>query len=412
MFRNLQCRLCKSNNLIDFLNLGQQSFTGIFPEDKDTRVPHGDLTLQRCEVCTLVQLAHTYDKSIMYGMNYGYRSSLNDSMKLHLQEISRFIKDSVTFKSGDVIVDIGSNDGTFLSFFEGKDLIRIGVDPTIKKFSSSYSAEITTIPDFFNRDVYSSASNKPAKFISSISMMYDLDDPIGFASDVADCLDKEGAWFFEQSYLGLMIEKLAYDTICHEHLEYYSAETIKRILEQVGLVVKDMKLNSVNGGSIAVLAVKKSNRLAGHCKEFIELLHRERITGLNTGEKLVKFRKEVEEHRQQLKSQIEEFISSGKRVAALGASTKGNVLLQYCDLDSTKISFIGDVNRDKFGCVTPGTLIPIIQESEVFERAPDVILILPWHFQETFLRKTSSFIDKGGIVVFPLPKIQVLQKLI
>jgi len=209
-----------------------------------------------------------------------------------------------------------------------------------------------------------------------------------------------------------MIEKLAYDTICHEHLEYYSAETIKRILEQVGLVVKDMKLNSVNGGSIAVLAVKKSNRLAGHCKEFIELLHRERITGLNTGEKLVKFRKEVEEHRQQLKSQIEEFISSGKRVAALGASTKGNVLLQYCDLDSTKISFIGDVNRDKFGCVTPGTLIPIIQESEVFERAPDVILILPWHFQETFLRKTSSFIDKGGIVVFPLPKIQVLQKLI
>jgi hypothetical protein len=409
MVLNKRCRLCKSSNLVEFLNLGRQYFTGIFPRNTDTVVPSGDLILQRCETCSLVQLAHTYDKEIMYGMNYGYQSSLNESMKRHLESIARFIKKNVQLKRGDIILDIGSNDGTFLSFFGDLGLVRIGIDPTIAKFASSYAPGITKVPDFFSKATFKDISRKPAKFISSISMMYDLDDPISFASDIADCLDPDGAWFFEQSYLGLMLDRLAYDTICHEHLEYYSGETIKKILDSVGLIVKKMNLNDTNGGSIAILAVKRKKSSENHCKEFQMLLNDELESGINTRDKLITFGNKVEVHRNQLKNLIEDFVDSGKKVFALGASTKGNVLLQYCELDSTKILAIGEVNEDKFECITPGTRIPIVSESEVFNEDPEVLLILPWHFKETFLRKTVDFVKKGGVVVFPLPELQILQ---
>jgi len=391
------------------LSLGEQHLTGVFPKNSETKVLSGELTLQRCEECTLVQLGHSYDKNLMYGMNYGYQSSLNDSMKFHLKTIAETINHYVNLSDGDVIVDIGSNDGTFLSFFENLGLRRVGIDPTISKFADSYHPDIIKVPEFFTKDSFNSVSDKPAKFISSIAMMYDLDDPVNFALQVYDCLDENGFWFFEQSYLGLMLEKLAYDTICHEHLEYYSAYTIHNILNKTGFLVRSIELNSINGGSIAILASKKKSESDEHCDEFIALLKDELNEGLNTSDKLIEYSNSVKLHRSDLIKVVNKFLSQGKTISALGASTKGNVLLQYCGLDFAKISMIGDVNKDKFGCITPGTFIPIVPESRVLDQNPDVILILPWHFKDTFLRKTASFVDRGGIVIFPLPTIQILQ---
>lgn len=408
MTRNLKCRLCGSRQLLDMLSLGDQQLTGVFPRNTETQVLSGELSLQRCEECTLVQLGHSYDKNLMYGMNYGYQSSLNDSMKFHLKTIAERVSNYLNFTDGDVIVDIGSNDGTFLSFFENFGLKRIGIDPTISKFADSYHPDIIKVPEFFTKDSFNSASDKSAKFISSISMMYDLDDPVNFAFQVHDCLDNNGFWFFEQSYLGLMLEKLAYDTICHEHLEYYSAYTIHNILNRTGFSVRNIELNSINGGSIAILASKKKSASDGHCDEFMALLKNELDEGLNTSEKLIEYSDSVKLHRNDLIELINKYLLQGKTISALGASTKGNVLLQYCGLDRTKISMIGDVNPDKFGCVTPGTHIPIVPESEVFELNPDIILILPWHFEETFTNKTKSFVKNGGIVIFPLPTIKLL----
>jgi len=341
-------------------------------------------------------------------MNYGYQSSLNDSMKFHLKTIAEKIRDYLNFTDGDVIVDIGSNDGTFLSFFENLGLKRVGIDPTISKFADSYHSDIIKVPEFFTKDSFNSVSDKSAKFISSISMMYDLDDPVNFALQVHGCLDDNGFWFFEQSYLGLMLEKLAYDTVCHEHLEYYSAYTIHNILNKTGFLVRSIELNSINGGSIAILASKKKNETDEHCEEFITLLNDELSQGLNTRDKLIAYSDNVKLHRDDLVKVVNKFLLQGKTISALGASTKGNVLLQYCGLDRTKISMIGDVNPDKFGCVTPGTHIPIVPESKVFDLKPDVILILPWHFEETFMNKTKSFVKNGGIVIFPLPTIKLL----
>ena len=408
MTRNLKCRLCGSKQLLDMLNLGDQYLTGVFPKNPETKVLSGELTLQRCEECTLVQLGHSYDKNLMYGMNYGYQSSLNDSMKFHLKTIAKRIRDYLSLLEGDVIVDIGSNDGTFLSFFENLGLKRVGIDPTIRKFADSYHPDIIKVPEFFTKDSFNSVTDKPAKFISSISMIYDLDDPVNFALQVHDCLDDNGFWFFEQSYLGLMLEKLAYDTICHEHLEYYSAFTIHNILNRTGFIVRNIELNSINGGSIAILASKKKSESDEHCDEFIALLKDELNEGLNTSDKLIKYSDNVKLHRENLIKVVNRYLLQGKTISALGASTKGNVLLQYCGLDRTKISMIGDVNPDKFGCVTPGTHIPIVPESKVFELDPDIILILPWHFEETFTNKTEDFVKNGGIVIFPLPTIKLL----
>ena len=408
MTRNLKCRLCGSTQLLEMLSLGDQQLTGVFPKNTETQVLSGELSLQRCEECTLVQLGHSYDKNLMYGMNYGYQSSLNDSMKFHLKTIAEKIRDYLNFTDGDVIVDIGSNDGTFLSFFENLGLKRVGIDPTISKFADSYHSDIIKVPEFFTKDSFNSVSDKSAKFISSISMMYDLDDPVNFALQVHGCLDDNGFWFFEQSYLGLMLEKLAYDTVCHEHLEYYSAYTIHNILNKTGFLVRSIELNSINGGSIAILASKKKNETDEHCEEFITLLNDELSQGLNTRDKLIAYSDNVKLHRDDLVKVVNKFLLQGKTISALGASTKGNVLLQYCGLDRTKISMIGDVNPDKFGCVTPGTHIPIVPESKVFDLKPDVILILPWHFEETFMNKTKSFVKNGGIVIFPLPTIKLL----
>ena len=403
-----KCRICDSTELFEFMNLGHQYYTGVFPKTKEQIVPIGELKLQICLNCKLVQLAESFDKSAMYGSNYGYQSGLNDSMREHLNNIADFLKQSITFSKGMTIVDIGSNDGTFLSFFQNMGINRIGIDPTISKFYQMYDKEIIKVSDFFNANAFNSISKNRAKLITSISMTYDLEDPVAFAKDINQCLEEDGYWFFEQSYLGLMIEKMAYDTVCHEHIEYYSAKSISVILDTAGFVVQSFVLNETNGGSIAVLASKKSSINQNHSIGFLELLQNEMQVGLNSTDYLLQFANDVSNHRDNLIDKVNSFIKKGNTVAALGASTKGNVLLQYCGFSSLQISLIGEINPDKFGSLTPGSNIPIVSEVDLFNSNPSVIIILPWHFKSTFLKKTEEFRKKGGIVLFPLPSIELV----
>ena len=402
-----KCRLCKAIKVRSVLKLGMQAYTGIFPNSKNQNLPKGELDLGICMDCSLVQLTESFDSKIMYGLNYGYKSSLNESMAEHLKKISIFLRNEIELKSNDVMVDIGSNDGTFLSFFgDIGSLIRIGIDPTIVKFEDYYENDIVKIPDFFDKEIFEHISSEKAQLITSISMMYDLENPIKFAEDISQCLKDTGYWFFEQSYLGLMIEKLAYDTICHEHIEYYSATTIKIILDRTGFLVEKFALNNTNGGSIAILARKKVRTPQNHCVEFLNFVEKERKSKLNELQTLEEFAEKVTQHKQALFNFIQKQVTNGKKVMALGASTKGNVLLQYCGLDQSQILNVGEINNDKLGHFTPGTNIPIISEEEVFKYNPDILLILPWHFRETFIKKTVKFRQNGGKVLFPLPNIE------
>jgi hypothetical protein len=390
--------------------LGEQALTGVFPKSRTEKITTGPIELVQCvgvDKCGLVQLKQSYDLSEMYGMNYGYRSGLNASMVTHLHSKVEKILASDVLNPGDLIIDIGSNDGTTLRAYPVKKYQLVGVDPTGVKFSSYYPPEIELIVDFFSAEVVKSAlSGKTAKVITSFSMFYDLEDPVAFAREVERALDEEGVWIFEQSYLPAMLRTNSFDTICHEHLEFYSLKQINWIASRAGLKVLDVEFNNINGGSFSITAAKSSSKRQVNTEWLDKIIDEENALGLGTTEAFDEFKGRVEESRQALLKFLNEAKSSGKTVCGLGASTKGNVLLQYFGIDASLLSVIGEVNEDKFGSFTPGTLIPLAAEADVLNSNPDYLLVLPWHFRNFFLALPSM---KGRKLVFPLPQFEIIE---
>jgi NDP-4-keto-2,6-dideoxyhexose 3-C-methyltransferase len=406
------CRVCGSRNLVDVINLGEQYLTGVFPRTADVAdLTKGPLQVVKCcgsgdDFCGLVQLRHSYDADEMYGDNYGYRSGLNASMVNHLQGKIGVIASKVKLSPGDLVIDIGSNDGTSLAAYPNY-LTRVGVDPVGMKFWKYYPPGVTLIPALFSADLIAEQfPDKKAKVITSFSMMYDLEDPQSFVREVASLLDSEnGLWAFEQSYLPLMLERIGFDTICHEHIEYYGLRQIKWLLDHAGLRVVDVELNEVNGGSFSVNAAHQTALFPEAPPVVDEILLREEAYDLEGLSAYASFEANIDSTCKELKRFLERAKAEGKRVCGIGASTKGNVLLQHCKLTINDIEVIGEVNPDKFGAVTPGTWIPIEDEKKVLASMPDYLLILPWHFRENFLTNPAF---KGRRLVFPLPKLEVV----
>lgn len=404
-----KCRISGSKNLIPILNLGIQKLTGVFPSYSNQKITEGPLELVWCPESGLVQLAHSYDLKELYGMNYGYRSGLNKSMVDHLSQKVQDLQRLISLSSGDVVVDIGSNDATTLKAYTVPGIVRMGIDPTGQKFREYYPDEIALIPDFFSSAGYKSMSGgKKAKIVTSISMFYDLENPEKFVREVAEILESDGIWHFEQSYLPSMLRTTSYDTVCHEHIEYYSLQTVVRLLKACGMKVLDVQLNSINGGSFAVTACHENAPLHINHLVINWLLEQEERMGLNTIKPYQEFAERVFEHRNSLLSLIRALNVAGKKVFGYGASTKGNVLLQFCGFGPEDLPCIAEVNRDKFGKFTPGTNIPIISEEEAKAKNPDYFLVMPWHFKNNILQREKGYLQKGGKMIFPLPEIEII----
>ena len=411
MYKKVEkCRICGNTHLVYVLDLGEQMLTGVFPREKDAKITIGPLRLVKCtggdEVCGLLQLEHSYDLGEMYGENYGYRSGLNASMVVHLNNKVKRILDLVELRNGDLVIDIGSNDSTTLQAYPSSGPILVGVDPTSIKFHSFYPSHIQLIPDFFSSAlVKASFPGKKAKVVTSFSMFYDLEDPMGFMHQVYDVLADDGVWVFEQSYMPTMLDTNSYDTVCHEHLEFYALKQIKWMADRVGFKIIDVEFNDVNGGSFSV-TVSKSRGESTVTHSVQKILDDERAKGLDTLMPYQAFAERAVQTKRDLQKFIEAARAEGKSVAVLGASTKGNVLLQYCGLTTKEIEFVGEVNPEKFGCYTPGTWIPIIPEQELLAKKPDYLIVLPWHFRKFFIanKKFSSM-----SLVFPLPKVEVVK---
>jgi len=403
------CRISGSENLITVLDLGVQALTGVFPKDVTAPLTAGPLRLVWCPDSGLLQLEHTYDLGEMYGDNYGYRSGLNKSMVAHLTQKVRHLQRLRPLTAGDVVVDIGSNDATLLKAYECPGLERIGIDPTGNKFRQYYPDGVRLVPDFFSAQAYKSQfPSKSAKVVTSISMFYDLESPGAFVRDVCDILDEDGVWHFEQSYMPTMLRMNAYDTVCHEHLEYYSLGVVKRLLEQCNMKVIDVQMNAINGGSFAVTAARKSSKLKSNDPVINWMLGQEERMGLHTPRPFRQFEERVFDHRENLVRLIGELNADGKKVVGYGASTKGNVLLQFCGFTQKDIPCIAEVNPDKFGAYTPGTNIPILSEAEVRAMQPDYMLVLPWHFRENIIQREAEYLASGGKLIFPMPEIEIL----
>lgn len=400
------CRVCGNGRLESVLDLGTQVLTGVFPKAYDASITSGPLQLVKCcgeTACGLVQLAHSYDLGEMYGDNYGYRSGLNAHMVAHLQRKVERIKTLVELKPGDVVIDIGSNDSTTLRAYPD-DLTLIGVDPTGTKFLDFYPQHVQLVPDFFpSTSLTSLLANRKAKVVTSFSMFYDLEDPLTFMAHVHDALTDDGVWVFEQSYMPAMLKTNSFDTVCHEHLEFYGLSQIKWMTDRVGLQILGCEFNNINGGSFSVSVRKATDNSLP--KSIAKVLHDEKVEDLDTMRPYLAFADRTASARDDINHFVDGARANGKSISALGASTKGNVLLQYCGLDASRIDFVGEVNPEKYGCVTPGTWIPIISQTELLKQSPDYLLVLPWHFK-SFFTDLAAF--KQRSLVFPLPELEII----
>jgi SAM-dependent methyltransferase len=403
-----ECRLCRTPDLLTVLDLGDQALTGVFPTSAADAVGVSPLELVWCRGCTLLQLAHSHEPSEMYGDNYGYRSGLNRSMVEHLAGKARGLEKLVELMPGEVVLDIGSNDGTLLGSYATDGVRRIGIDPTAARFADYYPPEAEAIAEFFSSAVFHRIADRPARIVTSVAMFYDLEDPVAFASDVRDCLAADGVWHFEQSYMPSMLRSTAYDTVCHEHIEYYSLATVRQILHDARLKLLDVRFNRVNGGSFAVTATHAASPLVPDSVLIDWFFAQEERAGLQTPGPFRRFEERVFQHRLDFTELVRTLRASGARLIGYGASTKGNVLLQFCGFTSEDIEAIAEVNSDKFGRVTPGSCVPIISEEEMRARKPDYLIVFPWHFRDGIIRREEAYLQDGGRLIFPLPEIEIV----
>ncbi|MEV6694559.1 class I SAM-dependent methyltransferase [Micromonospora sp. NPDC051196] len=401
-----RCRICGNGTLLPVLDLGSQALTGIFPRPGEG-VPVAPLQLVRCspDGCGLVQLRHTADLSLMYGDHYGYRSSIRPFMVNHLARKVEQLTGMVDLADSDLVLDIGSNDGTLLKAYPA-GITRVGIDPTGEKWREYYPDDIDLIPDFFSKALFTERyGDRQAKIVTSIAMFYDLPDPLGFMADVRDVLATDGMWMIEMSYLLPLLQTPAYDAICHEHLEYYSLRQIEWMAERVGLTLTSAEITDVNGGSLCVTLVKDPARHRIDTASIERIRRQEAALALDTTTPYETFARRVHEHRDKLRSFLDESRAAGKLTLGYGASTKGNVILQFCGIDSRDLPCIGEVSAEKHGSRTPGSDIPIVSEEDAKARRPDQLLVLPWVHRGGFIEREQDFLARGGRLVFPLPSI-------
>lgn len=389
MERIKQCRICGCTDLKTVVNLGEQCLGGHFPRIGTPDPPLTPLELVQCMGdCGLVQLAHDIPLDLLYGSHYGYLSGLNQLMKKHLEGIAKEVESLIELWNGDVVIDIGSNDGSLLKGYRNKTIVQIGFDTA--HFEKYYKdTSIVFIPGFFR------PYGVKARVITSIAMFYDLPDPNRFVADIKKTLAPEGIWILEQSYLPAMISKNAFDTICHEHIEYYCLKQFKYLFDQHGLKIFNAVSNGSNGGSIRLYVCHKESK------------RQEMILPEEQPVDFKQFNRNIQQIRNRVISFLNEQKKQGKTIHLYGASTKGNVLLQYMGIDYRLVSMAVDVNKEKNGCWTPGTHIPIFNKEIL---PPDYYLVLPWHFKEGFLIQLKDYLLQGGQIIFPLPKPMVVSK--
>ncbi len=409
------CRVCGSENLEPVIDLGDQFLQGSFVKEGMPMPPKRKIPTQlvRCDVtknengCGLLQLAHSVAPDVLY-YNYWYRSGTNATMRQHLGDI---VSKASTMHNGPVrrVLDIGCNDGTLLSNY-GDDVEKFGVDPS--DIAREVKPPVTVISSVFpSPEVFGTVGDKKFDVITSIAMYYDLEAPVDFAEAIKAMLAPEGVWIVEMSYMPLMLAQNSFDTICHEHLEYYSLEVLEFIAAKAGLKPVRAELNGINGGSIRLYMAHAENNSydAQEDRDYLRHLRvKEFELELDTAKPYQEFQQRIEQSKQELRSLINSAIRKGQRVHIYGASTKGNVLLQWYGLDHTLIECAADRNPGKHGSYTLGTDIPIVSEEESRSKKPDYYLVLPWHFKAEFIKRERELIESGTKMIYPLPTVHVV----
>jgi len=400
------CRSCSGNKFKKLFSLGNLSFTGKFAKNSTVNIPKAELALVMCGNCDLVQLNNNFNLRYLYGPDYGYRTGINKTMTEHMRSVVSSVKKIANLKKKDAVLDIASNDGTLLNFYS-KSLFRAGIDPTIKKFSQYYKEIDSKIPNFFSEKAVRKETKKTFKVITALSVFYDIENPNYFLSDVNKLLDDDGIFVLEQADLLSIIKLKMFDTICHEHLEYYSHNVIIKLLKKNDLKLFDFKLNDINGGSTQYYICKDKNiKIKVQKNKIMKMLNNEKKFKLDEVKTYEKFFTETQSVKKKLNKIIKKIKSENKIIHGYGASTKGNVLLQYFNINKNHIDCISDRNPKKNGFYTPNTKIKIVSELYSRKINPDYYLVLPWHFKKEILQREKKQ-RKFTKFIFPLPNLEI-----
>lgn len=409
------CRICGSTALTRVIDLGPHHLQGSFIRADRPLPPLRKISteLVRCDptrdekACGLLQTSVTVPPAVLYA-SYWYRSGTNETMRTHLRGIA---EQAMRMVANDpaLALDIGCNDGTLLRGYPAS-IRRIGVDPS--DIAQEAAGEIEVVNDFFpSPALLQLLGDRRCDIITSIAMFYDLENPVEFVEHLKKLLSVNGIWIFEMSYMPTMLTMNSYDTICHEHIEYYSFAVVERLLGMSGLKVVDVAFNDINGGSLRCYATHKDCQNYNDPTRFAaidEVRRKEFDLELDTDQPYCGFQERIERHRQELNKLLKDLKRSGKSVHVYGASTKGNTILQWCGIDSSVITCAADRNPEKVGAHTIGTEIPIVSEEESRAMNPDYYLVLPWHFREEFVQREAETLARGTKFIFPLPEIQIV----
>jgi len=410
-----RCRVCGSTELIPCIDIGEQYLSSVFPENLDYRenAVRYPLDLVMCKkkedgaTCGLVQLGHRLDLTAMYDA-YPYTSSTNSSMSRILEDVAESGRALKHLEAGDVILDIGGNDGTLLSFFQNDPYTLINIDPAQNVASLLNSTNYISVRDFFNAEAFQKASKKKAKLIFSIAMFYHLDDPLKLARDAAACLDDDGVWIIQMAYLPAMIRTNMYDNIVHEHAGYYATNHMVWLMEQIGLEVFDVLENDVYGGSFRVFVKKKGCAKFPQTDRLRANLRKEVEDGVYELATYRKFMERIQKTRTDLQALCKKIKAEGKTIWVYGASTKGNTILQYCGIGKNEIVAAADSNPFKHGKYIIGSDIPIKDEAEMRAAKPDYLLSLPYSFTDAFVKREAELVANGTKFIVPLPEVKVI----
>jgi SAM-dependent methyltransferase len=405
----MRCRNCLCKNFFKIINIGKQPLSGIFYNNKKNRLPKYSLDLYQCKKCKLIQLSKDIPAEQMFGNKYGYQTSISRLMVNHLHKKVDYVKKNKLIRKKSNILDIGSNDGTFLNFFN-KSHNLYGIDPSGIQYKHYYRKDIILIPNFFSKqklDQYFYKTKKEIKFdlITSFAIFYDVNEPNRFCNDVYHSLKEDGIWIAEFSYFPLMLKNLTYDQICHEHITYYTLQVFKEIIEKNNLKIIDLNLNEINGGSIEIICAKKSSKRLANKSKIVSILKEEKKINFksykNFNNRIIK-----------VKKNFSSFFKKNNKslIIGYGASTKGNIVINHCDITAKNIKFICDSNKNKHNLFTPGKNIKIISKEMMRKLNPEYLVVFIWSFRKEVISEEINFIKNGGKLVFHLPKFHIVDK--
>jgi len=368
---------------------------------KDQReIVRSPLELVLCENCSLVQLREQVNQDLLF-KHFWYQSRISSSMQNSLKEIADNIKARGILRKGDWVIDIGCNDGTFLQMLPDNNH-KIGYEPA-ENVAQLADKTGKIYHEYFNAASYHPDNGRP-RLITAIAMFYDVPDPARFCKDVAELLQPDGTFLIQMNYLLAMLLQNSFDNICHEHLGYYSLQSLSTVLARAGLEIYDAELNEVNGGSIRVYAgFKDAHQITGRVANLQGI---EKQAGLSDISTYKSFKSRIDENGKHLRGFLEDEKKEGKKTWIMGASTRGNTLLQYYRIDHRLVEGAVDKNREKWGLRTAGTDIPIWSRTEAVNA--DNFLVLPYHFIDEFKEQEKQFLANGGRLIVPLPKFRVI----